>query len=166
MATTTLTYLVSDLRLQLGDMDSSAYRYLDEWLETALLMSVKTLGRWWNFKYLVNTSNEVYRNPNTIFLFGEPPVIEVYDERPIVLMASIIIKEGSLENNSWNSISWRDNEISFSNLEGSRAKQESIFKDWEELKSLISPPTKRLSTPQKSSLPGYLNNTWERDGDL
>ena len=58
--------------------------------------------KWWNFKYLINDSNEVYRNPNISFLFPEPPVIENSDERIIILMASIIIKGGSLEENSWN----------------------------------------------------------------
>jgi len=165
LSTTTTDYLIQDLRLHLGDINPSSYRYTDEWLNIALLASIKSLGKWWNFKYLVDTSNEVYRNPNTIFLFPEPPVIEVYDERIIILMASLIIKEGTLENNAWSTISWRDNEISFSNLEGSRSRQASISKDWDELTSLLTPPTKRLSRPIKGSLPGYKGNIYESEGE-
>jgi len=166
MATTTLDYLIPDLRLHLGDYDPASYRYTDAWLLVALIMSVKTLGRWWNFKYLVETDNDVYRNPGSPFVLPEPPVIEVTDERPIILMASIIMKEGSLEANSWNAVSWKDFEVSYSNLEGSRAKQASLATDWGELKGLIQPPSKRLSTPVKQSLPGYKGNLWERGSDL
>ena len=165
MATTTLTYLLTDLRLHLGDIDPTSYRYTDQWLEVALQMSIKTLGRWWNFKYLINSSQEVYRNPNITYLFSEPPVIETQDERPIILMASIVIKEGSLENNSWSAVSWRDAEISFSNLESSRSKQASLMKDWEELTLLMSPPTSRLAQPRKGSLPGFKQNVFESRGD-
>ena len=89
MATTTVDYLLPELRLHLGDIDSTAYRYVDEWLEVALEMSIKSLGRWWNLKYLIDAHN-VSRNPNHTFIFAEPPVIETQDERPILLMASII----------------------------------------------------------------------------
>ena len=163
---TTLIYLIPYLRLQLGDINPASYRYDDTWLEISLQLSVKSLGRWWNFKYLLDTNNEIYRNPNTVFLFPEPPIIEVYDERAIILMASIIIKEGSLENNSWNVSSWKDAEISYSNLEGNRAKLESLKKDWDELLEILTPPTKRLAYPTKSSLPGYRNNQYEYYGNL
>ncbi len=165
MATTTLDYLIPELRLHLGDIDPATYRYTDVWLLVALKMSIKTLGRWWNFKYLYDTTLETAsRNPQTTFILAEPPVIEPQDERPILLMASIIIKEGSLEANSWNAGSWKDAEISFSNLEGSRSKQLSLQKDWEELNLLLSAPTQRLAQPVKGSLTGYKNNTYENRG--
>jgi len=158
-----LSRLLPELRLHLGDINSATYRYQDDWLLTALLLSVRSLQRWWNFKYLVDfTSQDVYRNPSTTFIQPSPPVIEDADVRPIILMASIIIKEGSLQDSSWNSVAWRDAEISYSNLEGSRAKQELLRSDWEELKTLISPPNKRLAFPRKGSLPGYINNAYER----
>jgi hypothetical protein len=167
MATTTVDYLLPELRLHLGDIDPSSYRYTNEWLEVALEMSIKALGRWWNLKYLIDMSTHlVSRNPNHTFILTEPPVIEMQDERPILLMASIIIKEGSLEANSWNAGAWRDSEISFSNLEGSRSKQISLKKDWEELSMLLSAPTKRLSQALKGSLPGYKQNTFEYSGNF
>lgn len=159
---TNLDYLIDMLRLHLGDTDPASYRYMDEWLRTALVASVKELQRWWNYRYLLDSSYNVYRNPNHVFLFSEPPIIQDADEKPIILMASIIIKKGSLENNSWNVGSWRDAEISYSNIEGNRAKLESIRDDWNQLTALLKPPTKRLVQSKKGSLPGYLNNLYER----
>jgi len=167
MATTTVDYLLPELRLHLGDIDSSSYRYADEWLEVALEMGIKALGRWWNLKYIMDMSTHlVSRNSNITFILAEPPVIEMQDERPILLMASIIIKEGSLENNSWNAGSWKDAEISFSNLEGSRSKQLSLQKDWEELSMILSAPTRKLAQTVKGSLPGYKQNPFENMGEF
>jgi hypothetical protein len=167
MATTTVDYFLPELRLHLGDINPATYRYTDEWLEVALEMAIKALGRWWNLKYLIDMSTHlVSRNPNQNFVLSEPPVIEMQDERPILLMASIIIKEGSLENNSWNAGAWKDAEISFSNLEGSRSKQLSLQKDWEELSMILSAPTSRLAQTVKGSLLGYKQNTFENMGDF
>jgi len=164
MATTTLDYLIMPLRLHLGDTDSSAYRYLDEWLLTALVLSVKTLQRWWNFRYLVADDEDVYRNPNSImdFQFAEPPVIQSSDERPIILMASIIIKNGSLENSAWNASTWRDAEIYYSNIEGAKQRESSISRDIKELESMLRPPVKRLAHTKKGHLPGYKDNPYDR----
>jgi hypothetical protein len=160
--TTNLDYLIDSLRLHLGDTNSGSYRYTDEWLRTALIMSVKALQRWWDYKYLVDTNYDVYRNQHWTYLFPEPPIIEHGDEYPVILMAAIITKEGSLENNSWNVGSWKDAEIAFSNIEGNKAKMESLKNDWDALTDIIKPPTKRLARTTKGSLPGYKRNQYER----
>lgn len=148
--------LIKELRLHLGDLDPTSYRYLDMWLTTALLTAVKTLQRWWNYKYLVDyLTNDVYRNPNVVFTFAPPPEIEDQDVRPIILMASIIIKSGQLENMSWSLSSWRDAEISFSNISSGSQKENSIKRDKEELLSLLTPPTNKLTGSKKVHLPGY-----------
>lgn len=153
---TPIHLLLKDLRLHLGDIDPTAYRYLDKWLMTALVAAIKALQKWWNFKYLVNSSNEdIYRNPSVAFMYTDPPLIEDQDHRAIVLMASIIIKKGQLENVSWNLGSWRDAEISVSNIEGGKTKTFSIKDDWEELKSIIKPPQNKLAQSRKTVLPGY-----------
>ena len=154
-------YLIPDLRLHLGDLDPTSYRYMDDWLEASLIMSIKSLGRWWRYKYLLDDSNLVYRNPYFPFAMSEPPIIDVMDERIIILMSSIIIKGGTLENNAWNVGSWRDAEIAYSNIESSRSRTESLKRDVDELKNLIQPPSKRLARTQKGDLPGYLNNDYE-----
>lgn len=162
---TDLDYLIEDLRLHIGDIDSTSYRYADEWLRTALVIALKKLQRWWRSRYTIEETNyTVSRTDNTlvVFDFDEPPVIQYQDESPIVLMASIIIKEGSLQNNSWNAGSWRDAEISYSNIQGSRDRDGSIERDWEELMYILKPPSKRLARTEKGSLPGYKENTYER----
>ena len=149
-----LDYLLPRLRAQLGDTDSTAYRYLDEWLRVGLVSAVKAMQRWWADRYTVDEStNEVTRDTVFTFLEAEPPIIQHRDERPIILMASILIKSGQLENNSWGVGSWKDAEIAVSNIEGNKAKTFSYGMDWTELQMYILPPTKKLFVPVRQSLP-------------
>jgi len=161
MATTTLDFLRERLRLHIGDMDSETY--LDAWLDLALLMAVESLQPWWNFKYLLNDLDEVYRNTQVRFLFPEPPVIERADHKPIILMASIIVKAGTLQNTAWSVGSWRDAEISVSNIQGSISRNNLLVGDWEELTNILKPPQKRLSASGKKHLQGYKQNPYERE---
>jgi hypothetical protein len=163
MATQNLQVYIERLRLHLGDKVPGSYRYTDDWLLVALYCAIEALMARWNYKYLLNTANEVYRNPHHDFLFPEPPVIQRADLRPIVLQAAIIVKEGSLEDMSWNFASWRDAEISYSNLEGSRSKDRSLQRDLDELDTILPWRSKRLAVPKKGHLPGYLGNPFEHD---
>lgn len=140
-----LDYLIPTLRLHLGDTDPASYRYVDGWIRVALVSGVKALQRWWGDRYLIDTTNNVERGTSYTFLYTDPPIIQDVDERPLILMAAILIKSGSLESNSWNVGSWKDAEIAVSNIEGNKAKQFGLGLDWEELKLYIVPPTKRLS---------------------
>lgn len=152
--TTNIDYLIEPLRLHLGDIDAANYRYTDEWLRTALVTAVIALQRWWSGKYLIDALYNCYRNPAYLYFEqSEPPVIQQKDERPIVLMASILVKSGSLEANSWNVGSWRDAEIAVSNIETSRSKEFSLKLDWDELKDYILPPRKRLFRPIRLAIP-------------
>jgi hypothetical protein len=156
MASTTVEYLLSRLRLKLGDTDSTQYRYTDAWLIVSLLSATISLQRWWDIKYLVDTDLQtITRNEDAVDLFRyeEPPVIQQIDEQPIILMAAIIIKSGQLEANSWNLGSWKDAEIAVSNIAGGDAKKESLRRDWDELMMYIVPPTKRLFKIQRLSFP-------------
>lgn len=149
-----LDYLLPVLRLHLGDTDPATYRYVDGWLRVALVSGVKAMQRWWKNRYLVDaTTYEVTRNADVEFTYSEPPIIEDRDERPLILMASILIKSGQLESNSWNVGSWKDAEIAVSTIEGSKAKQFGLGMDWEELKLYILPPTKKLATALRISHP-------------
>jgi hypothetical protein len=143
---TNLDYLIPVLRLHLGDTDAASYRYIDGWLRVALVTGVKSLQRWWSGRYLVDaTTYDVSRSTTYTFTQETPPIIQDMDERPVILMASILVKSGQLEANSWNAGSWKDAEIAVSNIEGSRAKQFGYGMDWDELKMYILPPTRRLS---------------------
>lgn len=159
---TNYDHLIDDLRLHLGDTDSTSYRYAEDWLRTALNMSLKALQRWWKSRYLLDTDNQAYRNIRSIFSETSPPVIENKDEIIIILMASIIIKGGSLESNAWNVGAWKDAEISYSNIQGGKMHEESIVRDWTQLLDLIKPPTKRLAKSVRASLPGYMKNEYDR----
>jgi hypothetical protein len=142
-------------------MDSASYTYSDEWLRVALVSAVEALMPRWNYKYLLDGEDDAYRNTAIRFLFSEPPVVERGDVWPIIIQAAIIIKEGSLENLSWNLGAWRDAEISYSNLEGSRAKGLSIQRDIEILDSMLPWRSKRLASPIKGHLVGYKGNPYE-----
>jgi hypothetical protein len=152
--TTNLDYLIDPLRMHLGDMDSTKYRYIDSWLRTALVTSVISLQRWWGSKYQIDGTYNAFRDDTLVtFDFAEPPIIQQQDERPIILMAAILIKSGQLENNSWAVGSWRDAEIAVSNIEGSRSKQFGINLDWQELLYYLKPPQKQLFGAERNDPP-------------
>lgn len=151
-------YLIPELRLHLGDTDSTSYRYVDSWLEVSLITAIKALMRWWGSRYIINDSDDVYRNPDIEFTEDEPPIIQQSDERPIILMASILVKSGQLESNSWAVGSWRDAEIAVSNIEGSRSKQFGLNLDWQELQMYLKPPSKQLFGGTRINLPN--DNLW------
>ena len=159
--TSNLGNLIPQLRIILGDTDPATFRYLDMWLHEALVASVKFLGPWWNNKYLIDSNNNVYRNILVEFETVEPPVVLPQDEMPIALAAALITLEGSLENASWSITSWRDAEISFSNLESGRLKDKNLERLWNQLTSLIAPPGKQLAGSRKSHMPGYKYNSVE-----
>ena len=161
---TNFDYLIPYLRFHMGD-NVEPYRYIESWLRTALVLSINSLSKWWEDRYILDDLFNISRNPDEgfYFEFPEPPIIQRKDERIIILMAAILVKEGSLENSSWSLGSWKDYEISYSNIEGGKAKESSLKRDWEELTSLIKPPSKKLARALKGSLPGYKHNEYERE---
>jgi hypothetical protein len=145
--------LTQFLRLKIGDTNPATYRYMDEWLEQSLILSIKSLSRWWKNKYTVTDAGLISSD------------LEDGDDYIIVLMASLIILEGSLENSAWSTVSWKDQEISFSNLESGRLRDSNLKRIKEELELLLLPPVKRLATARKNSLSGYKKNSYETEGD-
>lgn len=152
--TVSIEYLIPMLRLRIGDMDSSSYRYLDEWLVTALIASVRGLQRYWYSKYIITEGGEVYRNTEyTDFEFEESDgVIQQKDEEIIVIKAALIVLEGSLENSAWSIGSWKDIEISYSNIKSGDLRGDTIRRLKEELDSLIKSPMKRLTRGGRQSI--------------
>lgn len=141
-----IDYLIPVLRLELGDIDPTAYRYTDEWLSTALASSIISLQRWWNNKYLIDeTYTVVSRNADLTFTLDEPPVIQTSDETPVVLMAVYIIKDGGLESSAWSTATWRDAEYYVSNVEGGRLRDAGLKRTWDRLLMYLKPPQKRLN---------------------
>ena len=162
-ATGNMDYLIDSLRLHMGDTTSGSYVYTDDWMRTALVGSVDALTRWGGFKYYTASDNAV-RQQGASFQFVEPPVIEPWDERPIILMAGLILKEGSLESFTWNLASWKDAEISYSNIQGGKTKEFSYKASWDELTQYLKPPQKRLNRGKKSHMQGYKGNPYENRG--
>lgn len=155
-----IDYLIPYLRVKLGDIQN--VRYEDSWLRTALLLAVRVSQRYLSNKYLIDENNNVYRNPDYPYFIQEYGIIEARDEPIIVLLAAIIVLEGSLENSAWDAVSWRDNEVAFSNLEQFRTRGEVLNKLVDELNSLLLPPVKRLAKPLKVGMPGYNYNPEEK----
>lgn len=152
---TDLDYLIPSLRWRLGDTTPESYRYMDEWLRVALVSALKSLQRWWGIRYTIEeVTYTVSRYAGSTFTFDEPPVIQQQDENPIVIMATILTKEGSLENSSWSTGSWRDAEIAVSNIEGSKVRESGMQRLWDELMWYVQPPTKRLTGVVRTSVPG------------
>jgi len=152
---TDLDFLLPELRLRLGDTDSAAYRYLDSWLRVSLVTALKSLQRWWRIRYIIDeTTYVVTRYPDSTFLIDEPPVIQQQDQTPILIMAQILTQSGTLENMSWSVGSWRDAEVSVSNIESGRLKDSSLERLWNELLWYLKPPTKRLNPGYRDSIPG------------
>ena len=167
VTSTNLDYLVDDLRIEIGDYTAGSYRYLDPQLYAVLVASVKTLRRWWSSKYLIDTSNNVYRNTaGWSYTDTSPPIVQGDDEEPIILMAAIILLEGSLENFSWNVGRWRDYEISYSNIASGNSKIAGINRRRARLEELLVVPTKKLRISRKGSLPGFKGNKHESGADF
>jgi hypothetical protein len=153
--TTDLDFLLPELRVRLGDTDSTSYRYLDEWLRVSLVTALKALQRWWRIRYVIEeVTYVVSRYENSTFALESPPIIDTSDQIPIVIMAAILVKEGSLENSSWTIGSWREAEVSVSNIESGKIKEKSLERLWNELQWYIKPPSKRLGVPTRDSIPG------------
>jgi len=166
VTTTNLDYLLPFLRLRIGDTVSGSYRYTDEWLQTALVSAVWALHTRWSGKYLIDANNDVERNTDMwVYTYDSPPVVEAPDFMPIIIMAAIIVLEGSLENLSWNVGSWKDAEISYSNIQSGRTKETILGKLFAELESYLIPATKKLKRSLKGSLVGYQGNVHESGQD-
>jgi hypothetical protein len=163
MATYDLTNLIPMVRLKIGDTDPDSYRYTDEWIELSMKAGVQSLGLWMNYKYLLDENDDVIRNPNKSYNFDVATygVIEPGDNILIVLMASYILLEGSFENSAWDLVSWKDAEISYSNLQSGKHRNDNLNRMWAEIEAYLLPPTKKLAFSKKSHLQGFRRNRYE-----
>jgi len=161
METTTLAYLIPQLRRHISDYDTP-YTYTDATLSGFLFDAVKALGNRWHNKYRVATVDGVEdliirSGDEEIFEFSEPPVIQYQDERALVLQASIILKSSTKWNESGNAVTWRDEEISYSNVQSARQRSSTLQDDIDELNALF--PIK-LAKPKYGRLYGW-KHEWD-----
>lgn len=164
----TLDYLIPVLRLRIGDVNEASYRYLDEWLMIALTAAVRSLERYWGSKYIVDDSGTVARYEDyAYFEFPESSgVIQKKDENIIILKAALIILEGSLENMAWSTGSWKDAEISYSNIQSGNLRGETIKSIKAELDSLIKSPIKRLTRGYRATILEEVSPTAVGGGEI
>lgn len=148
---TDLDYLISDLRVHLGDF-VEPYTYDMEYLRHALVMACKTLMKKWRNRYTINDTYVVTRSTTAVFSEASPPVVEYADERAFILQAAIIIKGGNLTDSAWDIASWRDDEISYTNLAGGKTMQDMLDRDVAELEEILK---RRLLKASRQSLGGF-----------
>lgn len=153
MGYTSVEYLITPLRRHLGDI-TEPYTYSDVILSGYLLDGVKALGTRWDQKYYVAEADRVLRSSEPdMFDYAEPPVIQYQDERVIILQTSIIIKSSSKFSQSGSAVNWRDEEISYSNVESARQRSSALGDDIAELNSLLGGV--KLARPRYDRLYGH-----------
>jgi len=79
--------------------------------------------------------------PRLTYLFDEDSygVLEQGDDQIIIIYAAIITAEGELEKNAWDLGSWKDAEISFSNIQSGKTSDDILIRWYNETKKLFSP---------------------------
>jgi hypothetical protein len=145
-----VTFLIPDLRVQLGDL-TEPYRFSDDTIETALFTAIKILGRRWRYRYLIDEDDTVTRN-SSINFETTSPTIEFADQGIIVLQAAIILKSSSAWESTWDIGSWRDDEVSYSNIQAAKSRDASIA----QAELLLEKALKsRLHPGIVNSMPGF-----------
>lgn len=157
MAETTLEHLIPELRLYIYDLEEP-YTFSDSTLLTSLNAAVKLLGRRWNHRYLFSDGDVSRNSEIDSFKTDEPPVIEYSDEALILLQASIVLKTAQAYDSTWDIASWKDDEISYSNIQGAKSRDTSLQNDLELLDKLLK---QRLHAGKVVELPGFHRNTYE-----
>jgi hypothetical protein len=153
MKISNLEYLIDFLRLHIGDTGVAVYS--DETLHNALRYAVSSLASRWNTKYFIDIDGVVHRNTDTtMFDLSSPPIVQATDYRPIVLMASIIIKGGKKFSESGNAVSWRDDEVVWDGKTVASQITGTLQDDINELDSILG-VGKRLARPIHGHLYGY-----------
>ena len=147
--------LIFPLRMQIGDTEKP-YSLSDSYLHGVLLEGIYALMSRWNDKYYATNDGVVLRNPNTDFEWSSPPEIQQKDRRPIVLQASILIKSGVKFSESGSVASWKDEEISYSNIESAKQRSSTLEDDMKELEAIL--PSKKLARPKYGRLFGWKEN--------
>ena len=157
MAEVDIRYLLPDLRVFLYDIETP-YTYTDATLGTILLAAVKILGRKWHNRYIPTTEYNVKRNTSLTYAAVEPPVVEASDEAVILLQAVIILKTAHAYDSVWDVVSWKDDEVAYSNIQSARSRDDSISRDLAELETLLK---NRLHPGRFAPLYGFHKNVNE-----
>lgn len=148
---TGLDHLIPDLRIHLGDI-SEPLKYADNHLRHTLVIACKALMKKWRNRYLINATYVVSRNAGVTYEDTSPPIIQYSDERAFILQASIVVKSAVLQDSAWDIASWRDDEVSYSNIAGGATLRKSLQDDINELELWLR---RRLFGSARQSLTGF-----------
>lgn len=157
---TDLDYLIDDLRLHLGDL-TTPYTFEDTTLRHALVMACKILAKRWRNRYKLDSDYAVTRNSSGDFAESSPPVIEYADEAAFILQAAILLKSAELRDSVWDIQSWKDDEVSYSNIQAGRSAGDLIGQDKALLEEWFK---KRLFGSDRQSLSGFHLPYNQREG--
>ena len=149
--TTSLDYLIEDLRFYLGDV-ILPYSYANDHLRHALVMACKALMKKWRNRYTLDANYIVSRSLTAEFYELSPPMIERADERAFILQASIIVKSAGITITASSIGSWRDDEIAYSNIASAKVRDTNLENDIAELELWLR---RRLFGSARQSMPGY-----------
>lgn len=179
---TNADYLIDDVRLHIGDLDST--RYSDSVIRSAIVGGVKMLQRYWRTRYLVfksdmitaapvsTTSGYVYAalpegyglipsglSENDIFrnafhTFTDPGILfSQEDEWPVILAATIILGRSQLAGSAAFFQVWEDGEYRFSNVASATALGDLYKIDLQKLDAYFK---KRLSSGLRDTFPIFV----------
>ena len=167
-ATSGADYLIPTLRMHLWDINEPP-TYSSGFLRMGLLSGIKLLMPRWNARYIpsyiTTTDNwDINRSTSDVFVQASPPTIMYGDERPIILAAAIAIKSGYVFSSSAGTISWKDDEVSYSNITGGKLVEGDLARDMDELNKLVPERRQRLGRAQRQSLYGYKRPLNEIEG--
>ncbi len=107
----------------------------------------------------VYTVNDIFRNPFITFTQTEG-IFEQYDEEAVVLAALYLTHTAKLTGNSDTFVSWRTEDLSYSNLGGERARQVLLSSITEELNRLFKDKIARPSVQQFAPQTGYYTKVY------
>lgn len=161
--TTNVDYLIPDIRLRIGDLDSVVFS--DVIVRTALINGIKFLQSKWHSRYQIYASgmiiypqpndmpgfiyaglpdgygyipsglniNDVFRNPYQTFIDTGTTVVVQMDEYPITLAAMLFLRESLLSGSAQTFVNWSDGQYSYSNVASSNIMSKLSSGSWDEL---------------------------------
>lgn len=91
-----------------------------------------------------------FRNPYITFTQTSPPVIQSEDEIAILLAAKLLLRRSQISSSAGAFVSWKTEDISFSNLGAERSLSKILESDQQELDDYFK---SKIALPQRSEFP-------------
>lgn len=92
-------------------------------------------------------SGSVFRNPFVTFTQTSPPVIQSEDDVAIVLAAKVLLRRSQISSSASSFVSWKTEDISYSNLGSERSLAKVLESDQKELDDYFR---SKIAQPQRS----------------